>query len=102
VDNLEICSKCRRCCIGTEIRLADTDIPRWEKEGRLDILLAINPRMGGSRHLIRKPDSEECIFLKADGSCSIQSTKPKICIRFPETQVQADAMGCKLQIIPAG
>ena len=96
LDILSICKDCRRCCIGTDIRLISEDIERWKKENRLDILLAINPLLGGSRQLIKKKDSDECIFLSDDGNCKIHDTKPYICMKFPVSKKQAELFECKL------
>jgi Fe-S-cluster containining protein len=87
-----------KCCIGTDIRLVDEDIARWERENRLDILLAINPHFGGSRQLIKKHDNDECIFLLKDGRCKINGTKPYICKIFPQSQKQADVFECSYLI----
>jgi Fe-S-cluster containining protein len=96
MDILSLCSSCRRCCIGTEIRLIPEDIERWKKENRLSILLAINPLLGESRQLVKKKNSDECVFLNGDGSCEIHDTKPYICRRFPTSRKQADLFECKL------
>ena len=95
VDSLDICKSCRECCIGTEIRVNDEDMDRWKKESRLDILLSINPLFGGSRHLIRKKNTEECIFLSVDGACKIQDSKPNICNKFPTNRKHAKEFKCK-------
>ncbi len=96
MDILSICKSCRRCCIGTEIRLMPEDIERWKKEERLDILLNIDSLFGESRSLIKKDDSNECIFLSDDGSCKIHETKPYICQKFPVSLKQAEMFECKL------
>ncbi len=96
MDILSICKSCRKCCTGSEIRLIDSDVERWKAEERLDILLSINPLIGGSRQLIKKKDSNDCIFLHEDGSCMIHETKPYICTRFPQTLKQAEVFECKL------
>jgi Fe-S-cluster containining protein len=95
-DMFSICKACRRCCIGTEIRLAPEDIERWKKESRLDILLDIDSLFGESRQLITKEKNNECIFLLDGGSCEIQDTKPYICKKFPVSRKQALLFDCKL------
>lgn len=96
MDILSICKSCRNCCTGTEIRLIDSDLERWKAEERLDILLSINPLIGGSRQLIKKKESNDCIFLHTDGSCNIHETKPFICRIFPQSKKQARVFECKL------
>jgi len=96
MDIVKLCQTCRKCCIGTEIRLTPEDIERWKKEDRLDILLCINPLIGESRQLIKKENSNECFFLTRDGKCSIQETKPYICKKFPVSRKQAELFECKL------
>ena len=96
MDAKEICKSCRKCCIGTEIRLIPDDTERWKKEERLDILLCINPLLGESRQLIKKDKNNECIFLSEDGSCEIHDTKPYICRKFPVSRKQALLFECKL------
>ncbi|MFH2020070.1 MAG: YkgJ family cysteine cluster protein [archaeon] len=95
MDILSVCNLCRRCCIGTEIRLIQADIDRWKQEERLDILLSINPLLGESRQLEHKESNEECIFLMDNGSCEIQETKPYICVKFPTSRVHGAVMDCK-------
>jgi Fe-S-cluster containining protein len=89
------CMSCRRCCILSEIRLIPEDIVRWKKEERLDILLSINSLLGESRQLIKKKNSDECIFLTEEG-CKIHDTKPYICRKFPTSGKHAEAFDCKL------
>ncbi|HIH41882.1 TPA: YkgJ family cysteine cluster protein [Candidatus Woesearchaeota archaeon] len=96
LDILQICQSCRSCCVGTDIRLTDSDIERWKREERLDILLSINPLIGGSRQLIKKRHNDDCIFLADDGSCQIHETKPYICQRFPTSLKHAQVFKCKL------
>lgn len=93
---LHICSSCSKCCIGTDIRLLESDIDRWKEQSRLDILLSINPLLGESRQLIKKKNSDECVFLQDDKSCKIHETKPEICRRFPSSLKQAELFECKL------
>lgn len=93
---LHLCSSCAECCIGTDIRLTSEDIERWKKENRLDILLSIGSLMGESRQLIKKKNSNDCIFLQEDNSCKIHDTKPEICKRFPSSLAQAELFNCKL------
>ncbi len=96
MEIVDLCKTCRRCCIGTEIRLIPEDIERWKKEERLDILLCINPLLGESRQIIKKDNNDECFFLTEEGKCKIQETKPYICKRFPQSKKQAMAFDCKL------
>ena len=96
MDIKDICSSCRKCCIGTEIRLIPEDIERWKKENRLDILLNIDSLFGESRQLTQKDNNDECIFLKENGSCEIHDTNPYICKKFPVSLKQAKLFGCKL------
>jgi Fe-S-cluster containining protein len=92
----ELCKSCKKCCIGTEIRLIPEDIERWKKEDRLDILLDIDSLFGESRQLIKKDKNNECIFLLEGGGCEIQSTKPYICRKFPVSRKQAMLFECRL------
>lgn len=77
-----------------------TDIERWEREGREDILERLDDLGRMWVHpKTKKPVIGDCPFLYKDASgqyvCGIQDTKPNICANFQPTEEQAKNMGCK-------
>lgn len=83
------CQCCGWCCKNVVINVCYSDIMRWEKEERLDILREIsyidNYKKVGNGFYIAKTafnPKQPCPFLK-DGLCSIYATRPLSCKDFP-------------------
>lgn len=87
------CIKCGNCCRSRAIDITFSDILRWDKEERWDILCEISyidnyPSKGQGgfyieKSLKKKEDMDRhCPFLK-DNECSIHDTKPSGCSDAP-------------------
>lgn len=109
------CHRCGWCCKHKRINITYSDIKRWEKEGRWDILKEVS-FVDYSKHPnpdIRKttgfyfaktckPTSEHpCPFLSMnDGlaTCTIYETRPLVCRNNPELLLKEvnlkDWLGC--------
>jgi Fe-S-cluster containining protein len=95
------CRRCGICCknIYTAFSMA-TDVERWEREGRRDILLQLDDvgRMWVDP-VTKEPIIGDCPFLKQDlpgyYSCKIQHTKPTMCRNFKPSKFNALNLGCK-------
>jgi Fe-S-cluster containining protein len=94
-NNSNPCHPCIRCCQGQLIKVTEEDIKRWKLEQRYDILLSMETWTDSIPFLIQKKDRDECIFLTEKG-CSIHSTRPEICVKFPASYTHAREMDCKL------
>lgn len=90
------CGSCHNCCVGTLVRAKSSDIKRWKKEQRYDIILCVERWIDNSAFLIHKKNSEECIFLKAGVDCEIHMTRPDVCRKFPYSDKQKTQYKCKL------
>ncbi|MCF7866832.1 YkgJ family cysteine cluster protein [Candidatus Woesearchaeota archaeon] len=94
--NINPCGSCHNCCRGTLVRVKASDVKRWKKEGRYDIVLCVERWVDNSAFLIHKPNSLECIFLKSDVGCEIHNTRPDVCKRFPYSDKQKKKYDCLL------
>ena len=90
------CGSCRKCCINTRIKICQEDIDRWKKEQRYDIILCLENYFGFGVFLIHKKNSEECIFLDNKKGCTIHSTRPILCRKFPLGQIHVKRFNCLL------
>jgi Fe-S-cluster containining protein len=102
------CQQCGRCCTkySNGLTAKTQDIARWRREKRGDILkhvkifesegvimggeIWINPKTGRKMRV--------CPFLvkgKGRFSCSIHTTKPLVCSKYPFTGVGVDLRECK-------
>ena len=82
------CVSCGECCksFGWHLNASKTDLDRWRREGREDLLSSVN-RLGW---IWMDPQTgeplETCPFLVRDetkGLCSIHETKPAMCRDYP-------------------
>ena len=84
-----VCQKCGWCCRNVNINVSYSDILRWAKDKRLDILSQISyidnddPQKRGFyiADTVTAP-KKPCQFL-LDGQCSIYETRPRACAEFP-------------------
>ena len=87
------CTKCGRCCREVVINVSQTDILRWNKDERMDILKEVSwlhnyPRKNTGGFYIVKTTynpKQPCPFYEGS-TCSIHSTKPKACKDYPFSQ----------------
>ena len=87
------CSKCGNCCKTLVITVSYSDIKRWQKERRVDIIREVvfvkNAPKGDGFYfettivLDKDHKKRPCIFLTEDNLCSIHETKPRICRDAP-------------------
>lgn len=88
------CTRCGWCCEHSTIAVSQSDILRWNRTKRKDILIQISfianyPKQGRAGFFITKTTQnpkQPCPFLLwEDGlaACSINDTKPRICKDFP-------------------
>jgi hypothetical protein len=89
------CWPCANCCTNVIIRIKAEEINRWKDENRYDILLCLEEITEGAVFVIRKKNGE-CIFLTEKG-CSIHSTRPEVCRKFPMSKKHAEGFNCKLK-----
>lgn len=91
------CKRCGWCCENKVINIAASDLMRWKKEGRKDILKEISwihnyPRDNTGGFYIAQTafnPKQACPFLKYDdnlSSCFIYQTRPRCCRNFPYGQ----------------
>jgi len=91
------CKRCGWCCETATIAVSQSDILRWKRERRTDILREIAfivnyPKKGRAGFYIAqttKNPKQPCLFLlREDGltSCGINDTKPIVCNNFPTTK----------------
>ena len=84
------CKRCAQCCTRFAVAVGYSDIMRWYKEGRYDILY--NIVWHNSIHIGRGYYIEStlnivhgktiCVFLN-ENICSIHNTKPRVCSDMP-------------------
>lgn len=88
------CQRCGWCCEQIVIDVSQSDIHRWVRAGRFDILKEISfinnyPRKGTGNFYIAKTTfnpKQPCPFIaKENGvkSCAIQDIKPRACRDYP-------------------
>ncbi len=84
------CERCGTCC-SLLIEIAASDVLRWHREGRGDILshLVYDPaelEVDGWFHPETRERLEPCPFLERNGdgltACGIQDTKPIACAHY--------------------
>lgn len=87
------CSKCGECCKQLVICITNSDIKRWVKQGRTDIIKEAVFARGAPQgdgfyfeQTITKP-KKPCPFLM-DNQCSIHETKPVCCKDSPDSQTE--------------
>ena len=99
------CVRCGKCCerYGDHIELDFSDVKRWLRQGRHDILRKMDPRMPEEGWLNPRTGDPyyngKCPWLKRDISgrclCLIQDTKPKTCSGFPFSVTQLQEVLCE-------
>jgi len=89
---MHVCEQCGLCCErhGHEITLSLSDLERWHKQGRTDILqfvktIEYDSVIFGIRNWIDKTGKklDFCPFLTKNFSCAIHETKPDHCRMYP-------------------
>lgn len=91
------CVRCGWCCEASTIAVSQSDILRWNREKRKDILIQVSfianyPRIGRAGFYITKTTQnpkQPCPFLTIEEGlavCGINDTKPRICEDFPESK----------------
>jgi Fe-S-cluster containining protein len=101
------CKRCGKCCTGLpdayNTVVLETDIARWEEQGRFDILAWIDRKSPIHRAWIDPVTgnhSEACPWLRKIPSrhefeCGIHATKPGHCASYPHTKRHALTTGCR-------
>jgi Fe-S-cluster containining protein len=91
------CKRCGNCCREMGIALTYTDITRWGREGRQDILTRVKYYKNKNVFFLAKKKSS-CPFLIDDGnritSCSIYTTRPRVCKDLPSGNKKFDECKC--------
>ena len=88
-DNLFVCLKCGKCCREFLICVAYSDIMRWTKQNRQDILREVVFARGcpaGDGFYFEKTvtaPKKPCPFLDENNMCSIYETRPTCCKDAP-------------------
>lgn len=86
------CQKCGECCKNSIIPVYYSDVQRWEKERRWDILMRITFVEWQNHEGLKNrgfvfpetvPENGVCPFLSDENLCLIHDTKPKTCRNFP-------------------
>lgn len=99
------CQRCGWCCKNIIICVSYSDIIRWQRQNRVDILSEVSwlhnyPRMGTGGFYVLKTalnPKRACPFLlEKDGktSCDIQITKPRACVDAPASLEKEVMEGC--------
>jgi len=92
------CQRCGWCCKNININISYSDIIRWAKQKRFDILGEISyvdnedPKKRGFyiTKTITAP-KQSCLYLTTEdglSSCSIYDTRPRACIEFPSAHAK--------------
>lgn len=101
------CTGCGKCCIDANymrsLPATKSDIRRWRKEGREDILEYVDFVGGGVYSLWVKEgvESSRCPFVRKDRGkptyhCTIHETRPVACRGYPVTAGQMVKLGCEI------
>jgi Fe-S-cluster containining protein len=101
------CVQCGHCCLDLpdayQTSALDSDIRRWKREKRTDILERIDT-FGGLNDIWINPKTGElvgrCPWLRklpknSKFTCRIHETKPEHCRKFPKSKRHALDNGCK-------
>lgn len=91
------CTRCGWCCENSTIAVSQSDILRWQREHRTDILREISmianyPQEGRAGFYVGQTThnpKQPCPFLQREeglAACGINDTKPRICVDFPESK----------------
>ncbi len=101
------CVQCGHCCLNLsdayQTSVPETDIKRWEREQRFDILEWVGPFEGMDEIWISPKTGEyanRCPWLRKLPKqnkyiCRIHETKPEKCREFPKSKRHALDNGCK-------
>jgi len=94
------CCKCANCCKAYAIVLSDEDIERISKHLGQDKkdFIEKNLEVSFFDESEYKLKIQPCMFLNADGKCSIQDVKPADCWGFPFTD-KPGRLECMLGVI---
>ena len=101
------CTRCGKCCIDASYMLSlpatKSDIRRWRKEGRDDILEYVDFVGAGEYYLWVKDgvDLPRCPFVRKDRGkptyhCTIHETRPEACRGYPVRVHQMIELGCEI------
>jgi Fe-S-cluster containining protein len=101
------CVQCGHCCLDLsgayQTSVPDSDVKRWKREQRFDILEWVGPFEGMDEIWISPKTGEyvnRCPWLrklpkKSKYICRIHETKPEHCRNFPKSKRHALDNGCK-------
>jgi Fe-S-cluster containining protein len=101
------CNGCGKCCLDASymrsLPASASDIKRWRKEGREDILDYVD-FVGGRKYYLWVKEGVEmsrCPFVKKDRNkptyhCTIHETRPEACRGYPLTAGQMVKLGCEI------
>lgn len=101
------CNGCGKCCLDSSYMLnlpaTLSDIRRWRKEGREDILEYVDFLGEGVYDLWVKEGKSlpRCPFVRKDRNkptyhCTIHETRPQACRGYPVTAEQMVKLGCEI------
>lgn len=94
------CRKCGNCCRSVQVPITYSDIKRWKREQRWDILAEVRWMVDEKRNLelpvfIRSAINNVCPFLSRSNRCKIYETRPRVCRDFPVLGREDKVNSCK-------
>jgi Fe-S-cluster containining protein len=103
-----LCTRCGKCCLNdgymSTLSFDRTDVARWRKQGRTDILQYVWSIFPGVHDAWIKPDGSDCTrcpFVRKDAGaatykCRIYDTRPQVCRDYPSSYAQMEFVGCEI------
>jgi Fe-S-cluster containining protein len=94
------CQHCADCCKNLRVDVTYSDITRWKREGRWDILQRVALAEGHDGRMDfclyeTTASKSQCPFLFEDNRCRIHPTKPQVCRHFPFNATLERATLCR-------
>ncbi|MFP4112371.1 MAG: YkgJ family cysteine cluster protein [Candidatus Woesearchaeota archaeon] len=94
MDYSSSCKRCGKCCNEATCLVGDSDIARWKKENRYDIIERLEKYH--IWHTISRKD-DFCIFYdRKNKKCLIYKTRPESCANFPHSEEAGKKVGCMI------
>jgi Fe-S-cluster containining protein len=103
-----LCTRCGKCCLNdsymSTLSIDRTDVARWRKQGRADILQYVWSITPAVHDAWVKPDGSECTrcpFVRKDAGaatykCRIYDMRPQVCRDYPSSYAQMEFVGCEI------
>jgi uncharacterized protein len=77
------CQACAACCRDNRVEIKSSDVLRFERAGRAELLHPPYTRMDGEKVVLRLLRSKDCRHLRKDHRCAIYDLRPDSCRTFP-------------------